>query len=185
MPVLAKEPTTYPESLLAGPAALETDRIWRVLHTLPRQEKALTRQLLDREIPFYLPCVPRHNRIRGKRVTAYVPLFPSYVFILANPEERHSALTTRRVLRTLDVVDQPALWRDLRQVDRLLQSDSTITPEGRLGPGVAVEIRSGPLAGLRGKIVRSVSGRRFIVAVNFIQQGASVMLDDSVLVKAN
>ena len=32
--------------------------------------------------------------------------------------------------------------------------------------------RSGPLAGLKGKILRTASGRRFVVEVDFIQQGA-------------
>ena len=33
-------------------------------------------------------------------------------------------------------------------------------------------------AGLKGKIIRVATGRRFVVQVDFIQQGASVVLDD-------
>ena len=44
-----------------------------------------------------------------------------------------------------------------------------------------VGFRSGPLAGLKGKIVRASSGKRFVVQVDFIQKSASVLLDDFTL----
>jgi transcriptional antiterminator RfaH len=117
-------------------------------------------------------------------LTSYVPLFPSYVFVYGTREERVSALATNRIVRTLDVADQERLWNDLRQVQTLIKSGTPITPEERLGPGDVVEIKSGPLAGLRGKILRTASGRRFVVQVDFIQRGASVVLDDFVLTEA-
>jgi hypothetical protein len=43
--------------------------------------------------------------------------------------------------------------------------------------GATVEIRHGALAGLKGKIIRAASGNRFVVQIDFIQQGASVLLD--------
>lgn len=42
-------------------------------------------------------------------------------------------------------------------------------------------IRTGPLAGLRGKVLNVLSGRRFVVQIDFIQQGASVLLEDCLL----
>jgi hypothetical protein len=48
--------------------------------------------------------------------------------------------------------------------------------------GAVVDITSGPLEGLRGTIIRSASGRRFVVRVDFIQQGASVLLEDFALI---
>src|SRR5688572_17709596 len=44
MPLLALEPSIYPESLLAEPIApATTQERWWVLHTRPRAEKALAR----------------------------------------------------------------------------------------------------------------------------------------------
>ena len=83
--------------------------------------------------------------------------------------------------RQLDVADQDSLWRDLRQVHRLIASGAPVTPEERLAPGSAVEIHSGPLAGLRGVIVRAATGHRFVVQVDFIQRGASVLIDAATL----
>lgn len=183
MPILPAEPDRFPENLFDQlPAETGPLRHWWVLHTKPRQEKALARGLVAGEIPCYLPCVARRNRIRGRVVTSQVPLFTSYLFVLADHAERISALGTDRVVHSLVVRDQPGLWNDLRQIERLIRTGAPITPEARLAPGAEVEITSGPLEGMQGTIVRSASGRRFVVRVNFIQQGASVLLDDYALV---
>jgi transcriptional antiterminator RfaH len=129
-------------------------------------------------VPYFLPQIPHRLRVRNRVMTSYHPLFTSYVFLLANQEERVTALATARVVQTLTVGDQDRLWRDLTQVHRLLESGAPIHAEDRLVAGARVEIKSGPLAGLCGTIVQEASKRRFIVAVDFIQRGASVLLDD-------
>jgi transcription antitermination factor NusG len=182
MPLLTAETNLYPADLFEpGAESNATDCCWWVLHARPRQEKALTRQLLEHQVPFYLPVISRRLRLRSRRVTSYLPLFPGYVFLLANRDQRVTALSTNRVVNTLPVGDQDALQRDLRQIYLLIASGAAVTPEERLAPGSQVEIRSGPLAGLKGKILRTASGHRFVVEVDFIQRGASVLLDDHCL----
>jgi transcriptional antiterminator RfaH len=183
MPVLPAEPCCFPAHLFAESPHPDLDRrAWWVLHTRPRQEKSLARQLHQGRVPYYLPLAPRRSRIRGRIVTSHNPLFPGYLFLLAEAEERLTALATARVVRSLAVSDQSRLWHDLAQLQRLIATGAPVTPEDRLAPGMFVEIRSGPLAGLRGKILRTASGRRFVIEVDFIQQGASVLLDDFMLV---
>ena len=183
MPILQPEPAQFPEHLFADetPSPELGQRDWWVLHTRPRQEKSVARDLHHRQVPFYLPLVPHRSRIRGRIMTSYLPLFAGYVFLLAGAEERLAALSTNRIVRTLPVPETAGLWQDLRQIHRLIASGSPLTREDRLAPGMKVEIKSGPLAGLKGTIVRGASGRRFVVAVDFIQQGASVLLDDFTL----
>jgi transcriptional antiterminator RfaH len=183
MPLLPPEPDSYPPQLFADlNLEAHAGRAWWVLHTKPRQEKSLARQLLQNQVPFYLPLIARRNVIRGRVLHSYVPLFPGYVFLLGSRDERITALTTNRVVQSLEVAAQQELWHDLMQINRLIASGAPVTPEGRLVPGVLVEIRSGPLLGLKGKIMRVASGRRFVVQVDFIQRGASVMLEDCDLV---
>jgi transcriptional antiterminator RfaH len=183
MPMLPPEPSQYPENLFAGPAAdAFGSRVWWVLHTKPRQEKSLARHLHQAAIPFYLPVIARRSVIRGRIFTAHVPLFTGYLFLLGEREERVAALATKRVVQTLDVPGQEGLWRDLMQVSRLIATGAPITPEDRLRPGTLVEIKSGLLAGVRGYILQARSGRKFVVQVDFIQKGASIVLDDYNLV---
>jgi transcriptional antiterminator RfaH len=183
MPVLPAEPDLFPEDLLDDARPQEaSEHRWWVLHTRPRQEKSLARQLHQARTSFYLPLVARRWRVRGRTMTSHLPLFAGYLFMRADPQERLAALATNRIVRSLTVPDQELLWRDLRQIRRLIASGAPITPEDQLVPGMMVEIRSGPLSGLKGKILRTASGRRFVVQVDFIQQGASVLLDDFTLV---
>lgn len=181
MPILAAEPDRYPSDLFDR-IRESPRRRWWVLHSKPRQEKSLARHFFAAGLEYYLPTIRRRNRLRGRVVTSQVPLFTSYVFLHADADERVLALTSNRIVQTLGVDDQDRLWRDLKQIDILLGSGVPITPEERLGPGDQVEVTSGLLAGLSGTIVRTASGRRFVVKVDFIQQGASVELDDFALV---
>jgi len=178
MPLLPPEPYLFPDGLfdISKPAP-SAERRWWVLHTRPRQEKSLARQMLDAQVPFYLPLISRRLPIRGRMLTSYVPLFGGYVFSWATWDERIQALATRRVVSALEVKDQEQLWQDLWQLNRLIATGAPITREDRLMPGDTVEIRSGPLAGLRGKVIRAATGKRFVIQVNFIQQGASVLMD--------
>jgi transcription antitermination factor NusG len=183
MPILAAEPSLFPEDLLSpttSPPPIDGAE-WRVLHTKPRQEKGLARDLCERGIGFYLPTAARHlpNDRRGR--VAELPLFDSYVFLYADRDQYLAALGTKRVIRALPVPDQRGLWADLRRLRTLLAAGLPVSPEVALAPGRLVEIMAGPLAGLRGTIVRAAAGARFVVAVDFIRRGASVTLDGLLL----
>src|SRR5258708_4286773 len=116
MPILAAEPASFPEGLFDNIDLPETRcRTWWVLHVKPRQEKSLARQLYRKEIPFFLPLMPHRSVVRGRILQSLVPLFTGYVFLLGDSEERLATLATSRVVRTLAVVDQEKLWKDLRQ----------------------------------------------------------------------
>ena len=118
-------------------------------------------------------------------LTSYLPLFPGYVSVFVNDDERLAPLGARRIVRALSVSDQSRFVSDLRQIARLLAANVPITPEARLGPGDRVRIRSGPLAGLEGTILRTESGRRFAVTVDILQRGASIVAEDFDLAALN
>jgi transcriptional antiterminator RfaH len=184
MPILPAEPTAFPEGLLEGTTAPESaDRLWWVLHTRARQEKALARQLREYCAPYFLPLTRRRLAVRGRIFNSFVPLFTGYVFLLADDGERLAALGTGRVAQSLPVPDQGRLWEQLRQIHRLLSAGRSVVSVERLTPGAVVEIRSGPLAGLRGKVLQTSSERRFVVQVDFIQRGAAVVLEGCDLVR--
>jgi transcription antitermination factor NusG len=178
MPLLPPDPDRFPADLFFGRGGESgADRVWRALHTKPRQEKSLARQLYAASIPYYLPLIRKRCLVHGRVAHSYVPLFPGYVFLLSNREERVLALATNRVVRALDVGDQQGLGNDLAQVSRLIASGAPVLPEDRLTPGARVRVLSGPLAGLEGKVIRAASGDRLVIQVDFIQRGASVVLD--------
>jgi hypothetical protein len=103
------------------------------------------------------------------------------MFLWANADERLTTLDTRRVVRSLVVPNQKQFWEDMTRVRQLLLSGLPVRPEDQLVPGATVVIRSGVLAGLRGVILRTANGHRFVVQDDFIQRGATVLLNDYML----
>jgi transcriptional antiterminator RfaH len=122
--------------------------------------------------------VPKLHLIRGKRVKSLLPLFNCYVFLFSSEEERIGALKTNRVVQMLPVSDQELLLNDLRQIQRLIASNAPLTIEQRLMPGRRVRIKSGLLRGLEGTILDRCNNSRLLVAVNFLQKGVSLDIED-------
>jgi len=178
MSILAAETSVFPDNLFDVCSTEASDRCWWAVYTKARQEKVLARQLLRYRIPFYLPLVPQENLIRGRRIRSYIPLFNGYVFLFGSNDERVRALTTNRISRTLAVDDQDLLYADLRQVHHLIESDAPLTIERRLSPGRRVRVKTGAMMGLEGVVVSRRNSNRLLVAVNFLQQGVSVAVDD-------
>lgn len=181
MPVLAKETCLFPETLLESPDSLADGNQWMVLYTKPRQEKSLARDLLRLTIPFYLPLVKKTLQYANRRVASFAPLFDGYLFLFGSEKQRTVSLATNRVLRILPVNDGLQLIADLRQVERLIQTNVPLTVESRLHAGVNVRVRSGPFAGVEGVVLRRRGETRLLVSINFLQQGASVEIEDFLL----
>jgi transcription antitermination factor NusG len=180
MPILTKEPDIYPADLLERPQiGAEGDCHWWALYTLSRREKDLMRRLLALELPFYCPIVPHHYRSpSGRKRVSYLPLFANYVFLYGDGEARYAALTTNCIARDLEVGDGVSLTHDLRQIKELNARGVPLTREAQLQPGQRVRIKSGRFRGYEGVLIRRESETRLLIAVNFLQQGASFLLED-------
>ena len=157
---------------------LQLDRQWWAIYTKARQEKALARDLLRREVPFYLPLVPKDYLIRGKRARSYLPLFTGYVFVFGSDEERVESLKTNRISQIISVAEPTRLTRDLSNISRLIALDAPLTIERRLERGAPVRVRSGSMIGLEGEVLSRRGQNRLLVRVNFLQQGASIEIED-------
>lgn len=181
MPILQLEPTVYPGELLtSAPESAEdsVERRWWAVYTKARQEKALARQLLGWQVPFYLPLLPQETMTRGRRVRSHLPLFAGYLFLYGTEEERVRSLTTNRISRILDVANQEELFCDLRQVREVIESGAPLTVESRLEPGQRVRVKFGAFAGMEGTVVQRRGRVRLLIAVNYLQQGISIEIDD-------
>lgn len=179
MPILPDEPVLYPVDLWTRPGGPERGKPWWCLHTKPRQEKSVARDLLERGLTFYLPVVVHEGRTpTGRKTRSRVPLFTGYVFFQGEDHERREALTTNRLVQTLPVPDPDGLVADLRQIDQMLRSGLPVEAEPTHPVGARVRIVTGPLAGLVGTVVRRGQGDRFVAVVRFLGGGASADLRD-------
>ncbi len=187
MPILPAQRDLYPSGLLealaqgSSPASvgLSDDSKWVAFYTLSRREKDLMRRLDTARLPFYAPLIRRRIHSPGGRIrSSFVPLFPGYVFAAVDEDQRRTALATNTIARCIAIADPLALVHDLWSVQRLIEHAAPLTPESMIESGDRVRVRSGPLRGLEGMVIRRSSGERLLVAVRFLNQGASIELED-------
>jgi transcription antitermination factor NusG len=186
MPILPKQRDLYPEGLLGGgeddpegKAFAVEGASWLAFYTLARREKDLMRKLEAASVPFYSPLIRRRLHTAGGRVRhSYVPLFPGYVFAPVTDDQRRDALATNTIARWISVRDERMLVSDLRAIKRLIDSERPLTPEARIEPGQEVRVRSGPLRGVEGTVIKRRRCERLVVAVRLLNQGVSMELED-------
>jgi transcriptional antiterminator RfaH len=180
MPILAAEPEMYPVTLWeADSAAAESGRLWWCLHTKPRHEKALARELRKRGIAHYLPQVVCVSRTPcGREIRSLLPLFPGYMFLHGDDYDRVEARRGNHLAKALDVADQESLERDLRQIHQLLSSGLPVAPEPTHVVGTKIRILGGPLKGIVGTVIRREGRDRFVAQVHFLGRGARTTLRD-------
>ena len=98
--------------------------------------------------------------------------------MFSGDDGRYDAMKTNCISRCLDVVDQQQLVFDLQQIRQLIESNAPLTPEQRIAAGTRVRVRSGPMVGLEGEVLKRRGETRLLVAIEFLQQGASVLIED-------
>jgi transcriptional antiterminator RfaH len=176
MPLLPSEPCLVPEDLFDRPPGVGPGRWW-VAHTRPRAEKSLARKLPGAGVPFYLPLYEHRRRSSGRTLTSFLPIFPGYVFLVAEPDNYSAVMRTDLVVRMLPVEDQSRLAYDLKRVHLLMTSGEPLNPEVGWEPGLPVEVVAGPLAGLTGTVIRRGTQARILVEVQLLRQGVSVEVE--------
>jgi transcription antitermination factor NusG len=178
MPILSAEPTHFPEGLLTDPDIFDArPGRWWAVYTRSKAEKALARHLQSRSVAHYLPLQRNTWRKEGRTFTSFLPLFPGYVFLRGDEEDRVTALESNLISRILEVPDQERLFSDLRRVDRVLGADVEVGRSDVLAVGQPVDIVAGPFEGLRGVLLRRGNQMRLVVEVAFLRQAVSVEVE--------
>lgn len=149
---------------------------WYAVFTLPQNEKSASRQLELRQIEAFLPTYESLRVWKNRqRVKLELPLFPSYLFVRMCRGERSRVLSAPGVLRIVgnhrEPIPVPEASIDFLRSGLFAKS---IEPYSELVVGERVRIRSGPMQGLEGVLVRKNNNLRFILTVDLINRHASV-----------
>lgn len=162
-------------------AAIDGESAWYAIRTRSRHEKLVRDQLQARGIQPFLPLVGRMRQWKDRRKLVQFPLFPGYCFAHFALRERLPVLTAVGVVEILGTrgCPVPVPASEIEAVQRLVTSILPYDPHPFLRAGMEVEVIRGPLAGIRGILVRKEPRARLVIAVSIIQQAASVELDAS------
>jgi hypothetical protein len=153
---------------------------WWVAQTKSRFEKAFVRDLIARDISYFLPLIPRTHLRGGAKRKFLVPLFPSYVFFCGDHGQRADALATGRLQQAIHVHDQDALIEELSRLQTALKSatnlERCVMPRGQL-----CRVISGPMLGCRGVVLENHRGIRLVVQISILGQAFSLEIDGDLL----
>jgi transcriptional antiterminator NusG len=174
MATLGPEPMLWPSNLFDQ----RQDGQWWVLHVKSRCEKALARRCYSQEASFFLPQTRQIKQRTSRGKDSYLPMFPGYLFLFGAERNRRIALETNLVVNVLAVPDQDELFDELKQLNTVIKSGMTMSPQERLPPGADVTVVAGPLAGLHGTIIRHKNRTALVLKISFLQQGASVEMEN-------
>ena len=183
---LTAAPALFPAALLSDDfaAACATTGIkcrWWLAYTRPQQEQALTRELLARNVAYYLPLIHRKTMAKGRTHSVRVPLFPGYVFIWGSEEDRFAALKTNRLVSIYDVAQGERLKQQLAQFATAIAAGAPLVRESRLIAGECVRIKTGLFRDLEGVVLRRNGKTELLIAIDFLHQGATMEIEDGMI----
>lgn len=152
---------------------------WYALRTRSRHEKLVRDQLAAQGVEPFLPLIERARQWKDRRKLVAFPLFPGYCFARFPVSLRVAVLSTKGVVQVLGNPDGPIPVPDaeIEAVRRLVTSTLPYDPHPYLREGMQVEVIRGPLAGVRGILLRKGTRARLVMGVTLIHQAVSVELD--------
>jgi transcription antitermination factor NusG len=154
---------------------------WWLVHTKARNEKALATDLEKKRIQYFLPLARLKRRYGGRTTEVELPLFPSYLFLCGDEEDRYATLMTHRAAAVIGVQNQAQLRMELRHVYRLTMSQEPVDLYPGIRQGRRCRVVRGCLAGLEGVVLRRRDICRVYVGVEALGQSAELEVDPSLL----
>jgi len=163
------------------PPGASLEQRWYAAYTSANHEKRVAEQLGVREVEHFLPLYESVRRWKDRRVRLQVPLFPGYVFVRMALRDRLRVQQVPGLARLVGFHGTPAALpeEDIEALRANLASGVRAEPHPYLTEGRRVRVKSGPLAGLQGILVKRKNKTRFVVSVELIQRAMAVEMDQA------
>ncbi len=178
------------KSTESGPAVqipehggLTVDLRWYALSTRSRHEKQVRDRLANIGVEPFLPMARKLSQWSDRKVWTDTPLFSGYCFARFSLLDSHAVRQTPGIVRIVGSLMPEAIPdEELAAIRMLAQSERSFERHDYLAEGAWVEVVRGPLAGLRGQLLRKAGHECLVIRVNLIQQAATVHIDMSEVV---
>ena len=152
---------------------------WYAVYTSANHEKRVAEQLGVRDVEHFLPLYESVRRWKDRRVTLQLPLFPGYIFVHMALRDRLKVQQVPGVARLVGFDGTPAALpeNEIEALRRSLDSGLRAEPHPYLTVGRRVRLKSGPLAGMRGLLLRRKGNFRVVISIDLIQRSVAVDAD--------
>ena len=112
-----------------------------------------------------------------------LPLFPGYVFVRLALRDRLQVLQIPGLVQLISFAGRPAPLQDedISALKNCLNNGDHVAPHPYLQAGRRAKVKSGPLQGLVGIILRRKNRTRFILSFDLIMRSVAVEIDQTIL----
>jgi transcriptional antiterminator NusG len=156
-------------------------RKWYAVSVFPRHEKHVARFLEVGGMTYLLPLYSSLRRWKDRQKRVDMVLFPGYVFVNIKLGDRASVLKLPGVSRFIMFQGQPAVVSDseIEGIGISTKSGLAVEPHPYLKKGRRVRIRSGPMAGVEGILVRRKGTCRLVLSIESIMRSVATEVDEA------
>jgi transcription antitermination factor NusG len=177
MQIFSTNLQSHSEYLDAAPAFLEPK--WYAAYTCANHEKRVRDQLEERAVESLLPLYECVRRWKDRQMRLQVPLFPGYVFVRTALADRLRVLQVPGVVRLVGFNGTPCALpqEEIDAIQNCLGRGCHMEPHPYLHVGRRARVRSGPLRGLEGIILRRKNKTRFVLSFELIMRSVAVEVD--------
>ncbi len=153
---------------------------WYAAYTCARHEKRVAEQLEQRRVEIFLPLYESVRQWKDRRVRVQLPLFPGYVFVRLALRDRLRVLQVPSVVRLVGFNGHPTPLPDpeIQSIQTYLARNYRLEPHAYLRPGRRARVKSGPLQGLEGTVLRKKNRFRIVISLELIMRSVAVEMDD-------
>jgi transcription antitermination factor NusG len=171
---------------VTGAEILATDGVeafvqpwWYAAYTRAKHERRVADQLAERGVEHFLPQYESVRKWKDRKVRLQMPLFPGYVFVHLALRERLRVLQVPGVARLVGFDGHPVAVpeEELTRIREFLERGLRAEPHPYLKAGRHVRVRSGPLEGMEGIVLRRKNGCRLVISLELIQRAMAVDMD--------
>jgi transcription antitermination factor NusG len=152
---------------------------WFAIRVRAKHEKAAALNLGRHGFEEYVPLHSVRRRWSDRVRVVETALFPSYIFCRFPSHDRLRVLNSPGVESIVGFgkTDIPVDDAEIQAVRTLIASGCPLAPWPFLRIGQRVTIASGPLAGLRGVVLRDQDSWRVVVSVEALDRSLAVEVD--------
>lgn len=149
---------------------------WFAVQVVPRSEAKVAICLERKGYQSFLPTHEVRRKWSDRFKTLHLPLFPGYVFCRSERQAAGLILATPHVVRIVGCGGKPSSIEDhdIDALRRIESSGAASEPCSYLRIGDPVQIKEGPLSGIRGILVQIKNQRRLVISVDAIMKSVSV-----------
>ncbi len=152
---------------------------WFAVYTRHQHEKSVARFLAGNGVETFLPLYNTTHRWKDRIKQLSQPLFPNYVFIFARIDRRAAILHAPGIYDFVRHGGSPAPipFEEIAAVRRIVEKGLSVEPHPFLRFGDRVRLRTGPLEGMEGILVRKKTLYRLVISVELLVRSVAVEVD--------